>query len=398
MDELDKKLFNDLSEKVEIPIRCEYVIRNALKNEEKKNKSTIKNTILIVARACGVIFLTSGIVFASTKIYENVWKEPKKIDSFYGDNYEYDENAIYGVGHSKDIDISKQNAISEEEARTRFEEILKEFGYESEKIISIELVDNPSDDGLFYRATTANKFLLDIDAKDTRNFKIFTDIAYKDIDNCRGTQEEVERVVEEICKKQGYDLSKYNHKEVSFNIAQSVFEKNLKNHTNIENNPKDANIWQVIYNKEYNGVINKSEEISVGIVPEINQLEHFTYTDKVPENTDIVIDKEKAKEIALAKERQLNIGYNIRNINVELAITGMNGNAYLRENNFEHYYESATTENYPLNKLLYYRVEEKIRQVWKVKLEFEISESLNYHEDSFTYFIDTATGEIVGGM
>ena len=32
MDELDKKLFNDLSEKVEIPIRCEYIIKNALKN------------------------------------------------------------------------------------------------------------------------------------------------------------------------------------------------------------------------------------------------------------------------------------------------------------------------------------------------------------------------------
>lgn len=397
MDELDKKLFNDLVEEVEIPIRCEYVIRNALKNGNNKSKNTMKNIILIVARACGVIFLTSGIVFASAKIYENIWKEPKKIDNFYGDNYEYDENALYGIGHSKDIDISKNNAITKEEAKIKFEEILKKFGYENEKIISIELADNPADDSLFYRATTENKFMLDIDAKDTRNFKIFTDIAYKDIDDCRGTQEEVEKVVEEICKKQGYDLSKYNHKVVSFNISQSVFEENLKNYTNIENNPKDANIWQVIYNKEYNGVINKNEEISVGIVPGINQLEHFTYTNKAPENTDIVIDKEKAKEIALAKERQLNIGYNIRKINVELAITGMNGNAYLRENDFEHYYNSKTTENYPLDKLLYYQVEEKIRQVWKVKLEFEISESLNYHEDNFTYFIDTVTGEIVGG-
>lgn len=397
MDELDRKLFNDLVEEVEIPIRCEYVIRNALKNGNNKSKNTMKNIILIVARACGVIFLTSGIVFASAKIYENIWKEPKKIDNFYGDNYEYDENDLYGIGHSKDIDISKNNAITKEEAKIKFEEILKKFGYENEKIISIELADNPADDSLFYRATTENKFMLDIDAKDTRNFKIFTDIAYKDIDDCRGTQEEVEKVVEEICKKQGYDLSKYNHKVVSFNISQSVFEENLKNHTNIENNPKDANIWQVIYNKEYNGVINKNEEISVGIVPGINQLEHFTYTNKTPENTDIVIDKEKAKEIALAKERQLNIGYNIRKINVELAIIGMNGNSYLRENDFEHYYESKTTPNYPKEKLLYYRVEDKIRQVWKVKLEFEISESLNYHEDSFTYFIDTVTGEIVGG-
>lgn len=397
MDKLDRKLFNDLSEKVEIPIRCEYVIKNALKNGKSKSKNKIKNIILVLARTCAAIFLTSGIVFASAKIYENVWKEPKKVDSFYGDNYEYNENELYGIGHSKDIDISKQNAITKEEAKTKFEEILKKFGYENEKIISIELADNPSDDSLFYRATTENKFLLDIDAKDTRNFKIFTDIAYKDIDNYRGTQEEVEKVAEEICRKYGYDLSQYNHKEITFNIAESVFEKSLTNNTYIEPSPDDANIWRVKYNKEYNGVVNNYEEITIGIVPEINELYYFIYTNKAPENTDIVIDKEKAKEIAIEKENKLNIGYNIKNTSVELDIVKMNGNAYLRENDFEHYYESSNTENYPLNKLLYYRVEEKVRQVWRVKLEFEQTNDSKYNEYSFTYFIDTSTGEVVGG-
>ena len=36
MDELDKKLFNDLSEKVEIPVRCEYVIKNVFINDNKE--------------------------------------------------------------------------------------------------------------------------------------------------------------------------------------------------------------------------------------------------------------------------------------------------------------------------------------------------------------------------
>lgn len=398
MDELDRKLFNDLSEQVEVPIRCEYIIKNALKNEKNKSKNTIKNIILIIARACGVIFITSGIVFASAKIYENVWKEPEKVDSFYGDNYEYNENELYGIGHSKDIDISKQNAITKEEAKIKFEEILKKFGYESEKIISIELADNPSDDSLFYRATTENKFLIDIDAKDTRNFKIFTDIAYKDIDNYRGTKEEVEKVVEDICKKHGYDLSKYNHKEITFNIAASVFEKSLTNNTYIEPSPDDANIWRVKYNKEYNGVVNKYEEITVGIIPEINELYYFIYTNKAPKNTDIVIDKEKAKEIAVAKENKLNIGYNIKNTNVELDIVKMNGYAHIRENNFKQYYEQTHTANYPLDKIQYYRVEERIRQVWRVELEFEQQNNSEYNEDSFTYFIDTATGEVVGGI
>lgn len=397
MDELDRKLFNDLSEQVEIPIRCEYVIKNALKNGKRKNKNTIKNTVLVAARTCGVIFLTSGIVFATTKIYENVWKEPEKVDSFYGDNYEYNENELYGIGHSKNIDISKQNAITKETAKIRFEEILKKFGYENEKIISIELADTPADDSLLYRATTENKFLIDIDAKDHRNFKIFTDIAYKDIDKCRGTQEEVEKVVEDICKKYGYDLSKYNHKETTFNIAESVFEESLINNTYIENSPDNANIWRVKYNKEYNGVVNKYEEITVGIVPEINELYYFIYTNKAPENTDIVINKEKAKEIAVAKENKLNIGYNIKDISVELDIVKMNGYAHIRENNFKQYYEQTHTANYPLDKIQYYRVEERVRQVWRVKLKFEQTNNSKYNEDSFTYFIDTATGEVVGG-
>lgn len=398
MDELDRKLFNDLSEQVEVPIRCEYVIKNALKNGKNKSKNTIRNIILIIARACGVIFITSGIVFASAKIYENVWREPEKVDSFYGDNYEYNENEIYGIGHSKDIDISKQNAITKEEAKIKFEEILKKFGYENEKIISIELADNPADDSLLYRATTENKFLLDIDAKDPRNFKIFTDIAYKDIDKCRGTQEKVEKVVEDICKKYGYELSKYNHKEITFNIAASVFEKSLTNNTYIEPSPDDANIWRVKYNKEYNGVVNKYEEITVGIIPEINELYYFIYTNKAPENTDIVIDKEKAKEIAVTKENKLNIGYNIKNTNVELDIVKMNGYAHIRENNFKQYYEQTHTANYPLDKIQYYRVEDRIRQVWRVQLKFEQQNNSEYNEDSFTYFIDATTGEVIGGI
>lgn len=397
MDELDKKLFNDLSDKVDIPIRCEYIIKNALKNKNKKNKNTIKNIILTAARVCGVIFLTSGIVFASAKIYENIWKEPKKIDSFYGDDSEYDANELYGAWHSKNIDINSQKAISKDEARIKFNEILENFGYEGEVIKLIELIDNPSDDGIFYRATTENKFMLELDAKDTRNFKIFTDIAYKDIDDYRGTQEEVEKVVEEICRKYGYDLLKYNHKEISFNVAKSVFEKSLTNNTYIEPSPDDANIWRVKYNKEYNGVVNNYEEVTIGIVPEINELYYFIYTNKAPENTAIVIDKEKAKEIAIEKENKLNIGYNIKDTNVELDIVKMNGYAYIRENNFKQYYEQTHIANYPLDKIQYYRVEERVRQVWKVKLEFEQTNNSEYNEDSFTYFIDTTTGEIVGG-
>ena len=88
---------------------------------------------------------------------------------------------------------------------------------------------------------------------------------------------------------------------------------------------------------------------------------------------------------------------NVYEKDINLDIVKMNGYEYLRENNFEHYYESRTIPLYPIEKLEYYRVAEKIRKVWKVKLEFEKNKDLSYQEDSFTYFVDTTTGEIVGG-
>ena len=45
MDELDKKLFNDLSEKVEIPVKCEYVIKNDYNNNAKKSKNSIRQIL-----------------------------------------------------------------------------------------------------------------------------------------------------------------------------------------------------------------------------------------------------------------------------------------------------------------------------------------------------------------
>jgi len=223
--------------------------------------------------------------------------------------------------------------------------------------------------------------LIDLDAKDSKNFKIFTDAAYKNIDNYRGTEEQIKNLASEICLKYGYDTSKYSHIDIKYNSENSA----------------DANIWSVKYNKEYDGVVNIYEEITIGIIPEVNELYYFIFTDKAPENTDIMINGSTAKEIALDKEKKLNIGYTIKNVTTNLDIVKMNGYEYLRENNFEHYYKARTEPLYPVEKLEYYRVEERVRKVWKVKLEFEKSKNLPYEEDAFTYFIDATTGEIVGG-
>ena len=382
MDELDKKLYKDLSEKVEIPIKCEYVIKNAFNNKQKHSKS-IKDIVLIAIKTCGLILLTTGVVFASTKVYESIWKTPKKVENYYDEN----NNRV-----AENINTNEVNAISRDEAITKFYDILNKFGYNDEVIESIELYDNPADDGLYYRAITKNKFQLDIDAKNTKNFKIVTNILYKDIDNYRGTQQEAEEEIERICNEYGYDLSKYNHKEVNFEIPADAYDGDVS-----KKNPNYANRWNIKYNKEYNGVINKYEEINIEIIPEINELSYFIFTERPPENTDIMISEQKAEEIAITNENRLNLGHTIKNVSTKLDIKKMNGYAYLRENDFERYYESRTTENYPIKNLLYYQVSDRVREVWVVRLEFETAMDSEQKEDNFTYFVDATTGEIIGG-
>ena len=67
MDELDKKLFNDLSEKVEIPVKCEYVIKNAFNNNAKKSKNSIRQILSTIIKTSAVLLLSTGTVFATTK-------------------------------------------------------------------------------------------------------------------------------------------------------------------------------------------------------------------------------------------------------------------------------------------------------------------------------------------
>lgn len=374
MDDLDIKLFKDLSEEVKIPYRYEYVIKNALYNQKAKSRVSIRSAFLILFRVFITIFITSGVVFASSKIVENIWKEPEKVENFYEDGNEL---------NSKEIDIENYNIISESEAEEKIYEILSDFGYETEEIETIELMDNPVNTEMYYRAKTKNDFLIDLNAKNSKEFKLFTNVLTKNIKNYRGNEDEMKKQVQDICKEHGYDLSQYTNLEISY-----------YNELTSEN----AYVWEFKYNKKYDDIINRYEEISVAIVPEINELYYFIYTDKAPENEEILVTKEEAIQLATEKEMELDIGYEITDIQVNMDIELMNGYEYIRENDFEQYYEQTHIGAYPVGDMVYYRVEERVRKVWKIKLSFTPGIDCVYDEDSFTYFIDVTTGEIVGGI
>ena len=67
MDNIEKKLYQDLNEDITIPEKCEEVIRESLKTK-RKHYSLIK----VVSTACASLMITAGIVYAGTKVAETI--------------------------------------------------------------------------------------------------------------------------------------------------------------------------------------------------------------------------------------------------------------------------------------------------------------------------------------
>ena len=115
MNQLDKKLYNDLSCKTEIPSELDTVIKKGL----CKKKSNVLN-FKRIASFLIIIFATSGIVFAGSAMYDkNIWKEPERV-------------VVESAKDSTNQNEFRQNTMSEDEARKKASEILEKFEYKDE--------------------------------------------------------------------------------------------------------------------------------------------------------------------------------------------------------------------------------------------------------------------------
>ena len=105
----------------------------------------------------------------------------------------------------------------------------------------------------------------------------------------------------------------------------------------------------------------------------------------------------------LVKSGIINVGSKIKNINSNLAIEKMNGDAYKRITNYNQYYKEKHEREYPLKNIVSYRTENIVRKIWKVTIEYDIPKILdsnseyNHFDRYYNYFVDATTGEIIGG-
>ena len=344
----------------------EECFREPIKERKVHNYLFVK----IALTACASIVITTGIVYATTKIYEKIWKAPDK---------------VINPSNIENINEKSINIISEFEAIEKANNLLEKFGYANEQIKSIELISNFYEDELLWQIKTNKNISILVDATGGKSFNISIDSTLnKDIEKYRTTKEQAEKTARALSKKYGYDLEEYNCVEIDSN---KVLES-------------EAYIWYVNFYKKYGDVINPYESVKIGFIPGINEIYYFIVKDEKFENNSIEVAEQEAKEIALKEEQRINTKYKIKNINITIDIVPMNGIAYLRTNDYEQFCEQAT-EGYPWEKWIAYHTERHIRKAWIVTIDYDVANSINEPYDKndkqFSYYIDITTGEVIGG-
>ena len=370
MDEIEEKLYHDLNLETNIPSKCEVIIKEGL-NKKKKHYSLIK----ILTTACASLLITAGMVYASTTIIEKIWKQPEKVVGFYS---EENTNEI--------TEEEKASAMSEQEAIEKAKELLKKFGHEGEKIILAEFEKN--DNNLVWYIKTDNETSIRFDAKSGNKLNVFFYSTLNgNIDGYRTTEEKAEKTARDFCKKNGYDLSEYSCIEISSNMESE----------------EESYIWYVDFYKEYDGFVNRYEQISIAFVPKINELYYFIVYEGEYENNKVEISEEQAKQIVLNEEEKIDTVYEIKNVTTNLDIVKMNGDAYFRVTDYKQYRKQQNVGSSNSEYVEYY-TDGIIRKAWVVTIEYDMprfgevnDNSYNPFDRRYAYYVDATTGEIIGG-
>lgn len=406
MDSIDKKIKQVLSENLIEPLGYDNRIKEALYNKKIKQVKFSMKIFKTVCTACACIILTTGIVFASYTIYEKVWKEPTKFNSYeeYQNNMNSEKNNEE-ASRTIELEQAEKNGeiISEDQVIICANEILKTLGYNitiTNENIRYDDIDSKHSYNLYYVIRTNNNVNSGIELKLGANGKIYSftnrDIAINYNIN-----------PDQIDKEKAIDISN--------NILNKLGLKNLYtlNSADINShffNGKEKQEWWVTYVKNYNGILNKYETIELDFYLENNEIKIEQIltktTDYEIEKNKICITESEAIEIAKKKDRTIS-ELEIKNIETSLEFRPLNAFTYLQEQS-NGKDDGLTSEIQESNKnIVYnkYNVDSKIlRKVYNVKINyvdiFTNSKQAHNWKEQFgrEYYVDVTTGEIIGGQ
>lgn len=385
MKDIEEILKNSKNKKMNIPNSFTNTILNFSPNEiERENwimKFNIKRKVATVAIS---VFLLSSVAYATTKVYEKIWKEPEKMDI---------------VTEVLTPEAVKEN-ISEEEAKQIAISKLNEIGFNS-NMVSTNHYKEVDSNKIMYRFSTEDNYAISIDGKKAEFFDIWNEgKKIKEINNALFDNWKLRKNVSEE-----YFMSK----EEAINIANEYyklfgFKEGEYEITKIRTNAGEEELeigyeFSIYYNKKYGDTYNPYEYIVIDLYAKDKTLYMFR-TESIPyDNNPVEITKEQALEIALQVDKQVE-NKEIEVTKVEQMIVNMNAKAYYRLTDKEKFYAEMSTVDYPNEERVYFQMEDRIRNAWVVFIDYvddwpDIVTRVT--RGQFSYFIDCTTGEIIGG-
>lgn len=341
------------------------------KFEKEEHKIPKRNLLKLVATFVLTIGMTFGLVYAGNTVYEKIWKEPQAYKINQGITEE-----------------EKAQCITEKEAEEIAKAYLRKIGYTDENIEGIALdKEYFSQENIWVMAS---------------------DLGTIRIDANTGKLSSVSMPVREGSAPYNYGISREEARKVAYELLEKYkpiedtgdYELvSLKRNAEIDEN---AYIWYAEFYKKYGDLYNASESIKIGWIPTSNILYSLDIKQNPYENNEQKISKEKAIQIAKEKDGQIETTRQIQEIKAEIKIKQMNEEVYLREN-FKEEYENGTLNKEKVKDGVYkykedaiiYKTEERVRKVWCVVITYGIEESGYIPE--YTYYVDSTTGEIIGG-
>lgn len=360
---------NEIVDKIILKTREKIAVSEFIKEDIEVKK--VYKLPKIVATIIATIGIMSGLVYATANIYEKIWKEPKE--------YRIDQ----GVTEEE-----KQKCIKKEEAQRIVEAYLEKIGFNEQQIIRAELEkDTILNDNVWLIKTKSVSIKIDAITGKIKYIYI-PSTEYKKTENYGITREEARIKAKEL-------LEKYRPNEMSGEYELVSLKRNSEY-------DKNAYIWYADFYKKYDNLLNENEHINIGWVPTVDGLYSLDIQNDKYENNEEKITKEEAIKIATEKDSLITKNRKIKSTKAQIRIEKMNEQVYLRENFTEEYekgtlnYEKTSENGWQIKKdAIFYETEGRVRKVWVVVIEYEKQEKGK--SPLFTYYIDTTTGEIIGG-
>lgn len=362
---------NKIFEKVKMKI----AISNVKEEDIVMNKSKLNIIAKGIGIAACIALSMTGVVFASSKIIESIWKNPEKV------------NPTYEI-----IDEIRKKNITIDEAKEVAINKLEEVGFNS-NIIKQEERKTYNNENIDYLFTTETEYEITIEGSTGQFFAIRNCKEFKQDENKAYTLEEAKEIADKYFKQFGFDKDGFEFTKVQVDVGPDVKKGGEQTR---------GSRLEVRYNKKYDNQISSSQYVNIVLDTGLEDRFESIMTKNEPfENNEYIITKDEA--VSKAKEYDKNItDMKIAETKAEKKIVKINDKAYSRMQNYKEFYEPMQNENFDNSKYNYYAVDEKLRNAWVVVLKYDDKYFTDdvvkrYSEGAFTYYVDATTGEIIGG-